>query len=76
MFRLVFWIIIIIVALWLWRRIRQRSLPRTPAEPRSLPMVRCHYCGLHVPRERALSARSHWYCCQAHLDQDQPLRND
>lgn len=69
LFRLLFWIILIAAAFWLWRRLtRKRGSARKPEQP-TLPMVRCAQCGLHLPRDQALQARDHWYCSQAHLEQ-------
>ena len=69
MVRLLFWIALIAAAVWLWRRINRPST--RPAEPeQAAPMVRCAQCGVHVPRDKALPQGQHWYCSQAHLDQD------
>jgi len=70
MLRLLFWIALIAAAVWLWRKIKgQASTPRSPAEREATPMVRCAHCGVHLPRDRALSLDQQWYCSQAHLEQ-------
>jgi uncharacterized protein len=73
MFRLLFWIVVIFAAIWLWRRFKTPSTPRS--QPRqqdeTQPMVRCAQCGVHVPRNHALSQDDRWYCSRAHLEQDQ-----
>lgn len=69
LFRLLFWIALIVVAIWLWRRLVK---PR-PDAPRSTseapPMVRCAHCGVHVPASEALPSEERWYCSRLHLEQ-------
>lgn len=70
MLRLLFWIALIAAAIWLWRKFKGSvSSPRSTAEKDAAPMVRCAYCGVHLPRDRALSVQQQWYCSQAHLEQ-------
>lgn len=70
MLRLLFWIALIAAAIWLWRKFKQpASSANPPAEQRATPMVRCAHCGLHLPRDRALSLQTQWYCSQTHLEQ-------
>lgn len=73
LFRLLFWVAIIIAAIWVWRRyISQPKRPRAQArEDAAAPMVRCAHCGVHVPKTQALSLEQNWYCSQAHLEQGQ-----
>ncbi|GAB3475087.1 PP0621 family protein [Azotobacter salinestris] len=71
LFRLLFWILVIIAVIWLWRRLTRPASPpaaKSGAEPPK-PMVRCAHCGIHLPREEALAEDSLWYCSQAHLTQ-------
>lgn len=73
LFRLLFWIAIIVAAVWVWRR--YISAPKRPATPtpesEAAPMVRCAQCGVHIPKPQALlSQDQRWYCSQAHLEQD------
>ncbi|WP_081832523.1 PP0621 family protein [Pseudomonas sp. Ant30-3] len=70
MLRLLFWIALIAAAIWLWRKFKgSNSSPRSTAEKDAAPMVRCAHCGVHLPRDRALSVQQQWYCSQAHLEQ-------
>ncbi len=71
MARLLLLVALTAIAVWLWRRINHpaRATVET-AQP--APMVRCTYCGIHVPRDKALMQEARWYCSQAHLDQDNP----
>ena len=73
MFRLLFWIALIAAAVWLWRRFNRPASTKhqaDAAEPSAPPMVRCAQCGVHVPRDKALTNEQRWYCSQAHLEQD------
>jgi uncharacterized protein len=56
-------------AIWLWRNRRRQAKPAKPTEPASEAMLRCAHCGVHVPQRLALSAGTHHYCSQAHLQQ-------
>jgi uncharacterized protein len=73
MLRLLFWIVVIFAAIWLWRKFKapaaSNQSSRTPREQDAPPMVRCAHCGVHLPRDRALSVQQQWYCSQAHLEQ-------
>lgn len=69
LFRLLFWIILIAAAIWLWRRLTSKPTPTGKPQQTSVTMVRCAECGVHLPREQALQRHDQWYCSQAHLDQ-------
>ncbi|MCX7079704.1 MAG: PP0621 family protein [Pseudomonas sp.] len=71
MLRLLFWIALIAAAVWFWRKFKAgpASVANTPSEQSAPPMVRCAHCGVHLPRDRALSLQQQWYCSQAHLEQ-------
>ena len=67
MLRLLFWIALIALAFWLWRRFQQpTSRAETAAEPKTTPMVRCAYCGVHLPKGSALATGEQWYCSPEH----------
>ncbi len=67
MLRLLFWIALIALAFWLWRRFQQpTSRAETAAEPETTPMVRCAHCGVHLPKDSALTAGEQWYCSPEH----------
>lgn len=68
LFRLLFWIAIILAAIWLWRRLKRPASP-SPKTPNAAPMVRCAHCGVHLPRAEALADNNQWYCSRAHLEQ-------
>lgn len=71
LFRLLFWILVIIAIIWLWRRLTRPAPPPAAKSGTETPkpMVRCAHCGIHLPREEALAEGSLWYCSQAHLTQ-------
>ncbi|RON17854.1 PP0621 family protein [Pseudomonas frederiksbergensis] len=70
MLRLLFWIALIAAAVWFWRKFKGPTAgANTPREQDAPPMVRCAHCGVHLPRDRALSLQQQWYCSQAHLEQ-------
>jgi uncharacterized protein len=70
MLRLLFWIVLIFAAVWLWRKFKApASSAQSSREQDAAPMVRCAHCGVHLPRDRALNLQQQWYCSQAHLEQ-------
>lgn len=69
MARLLLLVALIAAAAWLWRRFKRPAAPSADTVQPAL-MVRCAHCGVHVPRDKALMQDAHWYCSQAHLDQD------
>jgi uncharacterized protein len=77
MVRLLLWVILIAVAVYFFKRMGKRPAPRKSSpqpEGVAAPMVRCEHCGVHVPRDRALSQQQQWYCSQAHLEQGPAAR--
>ncbi|MDE1168131.1 MAG: PP0621 family protein [Pseudomonas sp.] len=70
MIRLIFWIVIVFAGIWLWRKFKAGvSQPQSPPGQKTLQMVRCAHCGVHLPHDRALHRGQEWYCSQAHLEQ-------
>lgn len=67
--RLLFWIALIIAAVWLWRRFHRPPRPLDTPRADGQPMVRCAHCGVHVPQDLALQHDQQWYCSQQHLSQ-------
>lgn len=70
LFRLLFWIILIAAAFWLWRRLTSKPKATNKPQQTTVMMVRCAHCGVHLPREQALQNHDQWYCSQGHLEQD------
>ncbi len=78
MIRLIMWVALIMAAIWFFKRLTKGPAPRPkPAAPEidAAPMVRCAQCGVHVPRDRALSQGPQWYCTEAHRLQGPAARD-
>lgn len=68
--------LLIIGGIWmLYRRIkrviliqRDNPAPRTPAQ---VNMVRCQYCGMHIPERDAVIRQDNIYCSTDHADKHQ-----
>lgn len=70
MLRLLIWAALIAAGVWLWRKYKAgMAESKKPVDPGAQTMVRCAHCGVHLPRDRALSQRQEWYCTQQHLEQ-------
>lgn len=75
MIRLLFWIALIALAVWLWRTFKAPKAKAPRRSDNSLPMVRCARCGVHLPTDRALASGVNWYCSQVHLEQGPASRD-
>lgn len=70
MLRLLIWAALIAAGVWFWRKYKASiAPPKQPVDPSAQPMVRCAHCGVHLPKDRALSQQQAWYCTQNHLEQ-------
>ncbi len=70
--------LVILVALFWWKANRreerdepaQANPPAPPPAPKQIEMVRCHVCGLHLPRDEAHAAPAdagpRYYCSVEH----------
>jgi len=66
-------IAIVFIAIWFAWRLLRRTLSNhknDAAPPAPGDMLRCQYCGVFVPRNDAIAAGSHFYCCTAHAEAD------
>lgn len=68
MFRLLFWIALIAIAIWLYRRNKTRAASPKQSKHASQVMVRCAHCELHVLQQEALERAGNWYCSSQHLE--------
>ena len=75
LFRLLFILTLVGALIWFWRRSRRSNRRPPQGDPSSESMVRCARCNVHLPQRLALHQQTHWYCCQAHLQQG-PARRD
>jgi uncharacterized protein len=70
MARLLIWMLLIGVVWWMWRSHQRVPPPRRtpPAEaPRTLTMLRCAHCGVHLPAADTVTDREgQAYCGPAH----------
>ena len=68
MTRLVFVLAIVIVIALIYRSVRNYSGQNNRLPRRVTPknMVRCRYCGLHLPEDQALSIDGRSYCSEEH----------
>jgi uncharacterized protein len=69
--RILFFVVLgvgLYVAFRIWRGNQQRSTAAAPPKAAAAGevMVRCHHCGLNVPRSEALATGDHWYCSEDH----------
>ena len=68
-------VLIIALLVWLVYRMISATLrkPRVSQRPGrervATDMVRCEYCGIHIPKGEALPWDGHYYCCAEHRDQ-------
>ena len=77
--RILFLIAAIVLIFMIVRTLFRKPLGRSKPEQRPLPsgnMVRCDYCGLHVPEEEALLSDGRRYCSQEHRRLDHLPRQD
>ncbi len=70
--RLIILGLIIWLVIRLYRRLSSGTSGQKPdAAARPVEnMVRCEVCGVHIPEKHALEKNHHYYCSQAHLQQD------
>lgn len=58
------------LAVWMLRKIRpSRPASGTPAPRAPERMVRCEYCGVHLPVGESVVAGGRHYCTPAHRDE-------
>jgi uncharacterized protein len=70
--RLIILMLVVIVLLWLLKRLFSGEPEDEKAE--SAPpenMRQCKYCGVHVPESTIVMVDNEPYCCQEHVDLDQ-----
>ncbi|QEP43692.1 hypothetical protein D5085_11535 [Ectothiorhodospiraceae bacterium BW-2] len=71
-------LLIIGLIIWLLLRLyrgwqqKQQQLPQERRSPRQIgTMVRCDYCGLHIPDTEAIISDKSHFCCEQHRKQHQ-----
>jgi uncharacterized protein len=70
--------LLLILIIWILWHLFQRKKPQLPLQTPNHPstsqhppitdgtMVRCDYCGLHLPENEARRYGEVWYCCETH----------
>ena len=66
--KIVFWLLVIVLVWWAWRRSRTPSAPPAPPPPASptQDMCACLHCGVHLPRSEAVQGQRGLYCSTSH----------
>lgn len=59
-------LLVLLLAVWLWRRGRRDDASAARPPGRAQPMIACTHCGVHVPESAAVRGRSGVYCGTAH----------
>jgi len=74
---LVIWLVIRLIQN-AYQRAAARTKRRSPARARAATgtMVRCAHCGVHLPREDAVTEGGDFYCSRAHLTADRGAGDD
>jgi uncharacterized protein len=67
MSRLLFIVAIIAIVYQLTRSFRAGRVTKHEHGPEE-DMVRCTYCGVHLPKNEALMVDGHYYCNETHCD--------
>lgn len=73
MARLLFWVLLAIVAYaaakhWARSGTRKKAAPESSSEA----IVSCAACGLNVPQSEAHARDGRWYCSREHLERARP----
>lgn len=69
--KLLLMLVVLLVAVGLWKSRRPPRTPTAPPRPPPkdpTPMVACQSCGLHLPASEALVTPHGTFCCAAHRD--------
>lgn len=69
-FRLILLFLLVAFLIWIIRRqFGQNETADSNSEQRlSEDILRCEYCGTHVPRSSGLIQNGQFYCCKQHAD--------
>ena len=64
--RLLVLIVLVVLAVWFIRRALRRLQPGDKPLVKESELVRCAYCGVHLPRSEARQAEGILYCSEEH----------
>lgn len=62
--------VVVVVVLLMKSAARRGELPK-PGETKVEDMVRCHVCGVNLPRSEAILSRGRFYCGEEHRRQNE-----
>jgi uncharacterized protein len=66
MSRLLFLAVVAFVVYWLLKSYRKQLLNKDDIAPHVDDMVRCEYCGVHVPKRESILTEGKYFCGQEH----------
>ncbi len=76
MSRLIFFVVVVVAVYLLLKSYRRRTIGQDASagteSRRAEDMVRCLYCGVHLPKSESIVADGKFYCCEAHRQAHQP----
>lgn len=64
-----FFLIAIAAVVYLLIKSYRKNVPRQDDEGAE-DMVRCAYCGVHLPKSESIQSEGQVFCCAAHRDAD------
>jgi uncharacterized protein len=68
MTRLFLILVIVLLAILLWRSLNKKIKTQAKTKgPIARDMIRCDYCGLHVPEDTILRRHGRHYCSKEHM---------
>ena len=74
--RLLVLLLVVLLAVWMWRSNRQarsESVAKKPeSSPQTVEMVGCRLCSVHVALADAVQGSKGPYCCLEHRQQAEP----
>ncbi|OYY92408.1 MAG: hypothetical protein B7Y41_15915 [Hydrogenophilales bacterium 28-61-23] len=61
-------ILVVVLVVYLLRRMAGKRVEgdNPPADKAAEDMVRCHVCGVNLPRSEAILSQGRFYCCDEH----------
>ncbi len=70
MIRLLAWLALIIVAVWLYRKKNRATAAPPTDQPSQLgdaeKMLSCAQCGVYIPASEAIQKQGQYFCCEQH----------
>ncbi len=66
MSRLLFLAVVVFAVYWLLKSYRKQLLKKEDVAPPVEDMVRCEYCGVHLPKRESMLVGGKYFCGQEH----------